>query len=68
MARNYNHYREIPAKFDSQGTCGHAIRKGDTIGYSPAKYRGDKAETQCAECWRKWTNDVINEREYCNGY
>lgn len=68
MARNYDKYRPLQAKFDSQGSCGHIIRKGDRIGYSTPRYRGEKAETQCAECWRKWSNDVANEQEYCNGF
>lgn len=68
MARNYNQYQTIQARFDSQGTCGHAIRKGDPIGYSPKRNRSDSAETQCAECWRAWTNDVVNETEYMEAY
>lgn len=63
MARNYNDYIAIKSKFDSDGTCGHRIRKGDDIGYSrTGKYA--KAETQCAECWRKWSNEVATERDY----
>jgi len=37
---------EIKAKFATQGACGHAIRKGDRIGWSRSpKY------TYCADCW-----------------
>lgn len=68
MARSYNQYREIAARFESKGTCGHEIHKGDVIGYSPAPRKWLDAETQCAECWRKWSADVANEQEYCNGY
>ena len=46
--RFYN-YREIDARFASQGTCGHAIGKGDRIGW----HSGLK-KTQCADCWRRW--------------
>ena len=46
--RFYN-YREISARFKSDGSCGHAIVKGDRIGWNP----GNK-KTQCADCWRRW--------------
>ena len=46
--RFYN-YREIEARFASEGTCGHAISKGDRIGW----HRGLK-KTQCTACWGRW--------------
>ncbi len=46
--RFYN-YREIEARFASTGTCGHAILKGDCIGWHP---RLRKA--QCPSCWQRW--------------
>ncbi len=42
-------YREIDARFASEGTCGHAIGNGDRIGW----HAGLK-KTQCADCWRRW--------------
>ena len=46
--RFYN-YREIDARFASTGTCGHAISKGDRIGWHPRLKK-----TQCAGCWQRW--------------
>lgn len=60
MAQNYNKYRELVAKFDSQASCGHPTKKGDVIGWASGKPKG---ETQCAECWRKWTAEVMSERD-----
>lgn len=48
-ADRFKHYRGIEAKFDSTGTCGHPITKGDNIGYN-----GGNSTTRCAECWRRW--------------
>jgi len=45
----FHNYRSIEARFDSTGTCGHAIRKGDCIGYHPKLKK-----TQCADCWARW--------------
>ncbi len=42
-------FREINARFDSDGTCGHRITKGERIGYAP-RFR----ETQCEACWTRW--------------
>ncbi len=39
-------FREIAARFDSVGTCGHAIRKGDRIGWQRTI-----RETRCTDCW-----------------
>jgi len=48
-ADRFCNYAEISARFDSTGTCGHDIRKGDAIGW----HRGLK-KTRCADCWRRW--------------
>ncbi len=51
----FNDYREITAKRSGTGTCGHAIRKGDVIGYYPPRSRGySSGSTQCADCWARW--------------
>jgi len=49
----FSNYRAITARFDSTGTCGHAIAKGDAIGYARVG-RGHSA-TSCATCWAKWS-------------
>lgn len=51
MTLRFSDHREIDAKFDSIGSCGHEIRKGDRIGYAR---KGGKSHTSCAACWRKW--------------
>ncbi len=48
-ADRFDNYREIDARFASTGTCGHAIRKGDRIGWQPAIKK-----TQCTACWARW--------------
>ena len=45
----FDNYREITARFDSTGKCGHLIRTGDRIGWNR------KHGAQCADCWAKWT-------------
>lgn len=45
----FDDYREIEARFDSTGTCGHKIKRGQRIGYAP-RFR----KTQCAACWARW--------------
>ena len=50
-ADRFDNYREIRAKFDSTGTCGHEIKKGDVIGWN--KTYG----CQCKDCWAKWVNE-----------
>ena len=45
----FTDYREIEARFDSMGSCGHAIKQGERIGYAP-RHR----QTQCAACWARW--------------
>ena len=49
----FNDYREITAKRATPATdtaCGHAIAKGDQIGWNRALRR-----VRCASCWRTWT-------------
>lgn len=48
-ADRFDNYREITAKFDSVGACGHQIHKGDRIGWN----RGHGA--RCADCWATWS-------------
>ena len=60
--RFYN-YRDIEARFDSTGTCGHEISKGDVIGWHP-KLR----KTQCAACWGKWVAENQEADAIESGY
>ena len=61
----FDSFREIVAQYDSTSTdCGtagggHAIKKGDVIGY--ARTHG-VAHTHCAACWRKW----VAENQYAD--
>ena len=61
--RFYN-YREISARFNSDGSCGHAIAKGDSIGWNSRN-----KQTQCADCWHRWCAENaeadILERQGC---
>lgn len=50
----FNDYREFISKYESTADCGHAIKKGDVIGWSPRRGRWDKSKTQCADCWSRW--------------
>jgi hypothetical protein len=49
---SFDNYREIAARFNSVGTCGHEIKVSDRIGYN-----GRLKRTQCAGCWAKWCGD-----------
>jgi hypothetical protein len=53
-ANRFDTYREITAKLDSTGKCGHAIKKGDRIGWHP------KHGAYCTACWTRW---VAENRE-----
>lgn len=53
-ADRFENYRQITAKFDSTGKCGHPIKKGDVIGYN--RNHG----CHCSSCWSKW---VAENRE-----
>ena len=55
----FDNYRDIDARFNSTGSCGHAIKKGQAIGYNPRNKR-----TQCAECWRVWQLENANAAGY----
>jgi hypothetical protein len=48
-ADRFDNYCEIAARFDSTGACGHAIHKGDVIGWNR---RARKA--RCTDCWTRW--------------
>lgn len=48
-ADRFPNYREITARFDSDGSCGHEIKRGDRIGWNRRAKR-----TQCAACWSRW--------------
>jgi hypothetical protein len=50
-ANRFDNYREIRAKFNSTGACGHEIVKGDVIGWN--KGYG----CQCSNCWSKWVSE-----------
>lgn len=50
-ADRFDNYREIAAKFDSTGVCGHPIKKGDRIGYNKAH------GCRCTDCWTKWVEE-----------
>jgi hypothetical protein len=58
----FDNYRTIEARFDSLGSCGHQIRRGDQIGYNPRNKR-----TQCPACWARWTaeNREADALEFC---
>ena len=55
----FDNYTEITAKYDSTGSCGHEIKKGERIGYN-----GRLRKTQCAECWRKWAYENLSAQAY----
>ncbi len=57
MSKRFNDYREFTSKYDSMATCGHAIKKGDVIGWAPRRGRWDKSETVCAGCWARWRSE-----------
>lgn len=61
MAKQFRDYREIKARFDSIGTCGHSIKAGDSIGYARGRGRWDQPETQCAQCWAAWRASVASD-------
>lgn len=51
----FDNFREIRAKFSSEGTCGHQIKKGEIIGFNPRT-----KSTSCPDCWARW---VAENRE-----
>ena len=55
MTDRFDNFAEIRAKFNSTGTCGHQIKKGDVIGYNPRT-----KSTSCPNCWSRW---VAENRE-----
>ena len=50
-ADRFDNYREITAKFNSTGKCGHPIKKGDRIGWN--KSHG----CRCSSCWSSWVSE-----------
>jgi hypothetical protein len=61
-ADRFDNYREITAKFDSVGKCGHPIKKGDRIGYN-RNFR-----PPCAACWAKWVTENREADAIESGY
>ena len=59
----FDDYIGITARFDSDGSCGHAIRKGDAIGWTRRT-----RETQCADCWRRWSVENAEADAIERGY
>jgi hypothetical protein len=59
----FPYYREIAARFDSTGSCGHEIRKGERIGWNPRVKK-----TQCAACWAQWTAENAEADAIERGY
>lgn len=66
-SNRFDNYGTITARFDSIGSCGHPITKGETIGYNP---RAKKAV--CPDCWRRWQAEneaaEADERFYASQY
>ena len=52
-ANRFGNYREITVEFDFTADCGHAIKKGDRIGWHP------KHGTQCPNCWTRCVAEAI---------
>lgn len=61
----FNDCREITAKFNSTGTCGHAITAGDRIGYGR---KHGQTNTHCQACWSKWTAENREAEAIESGY
>jgi len=56
--RRFDDYRTLASKYDTTATCGHAVKAGDRIGWSPGnRWRGRKSKTVCADCWSKWQSE-----------
>ena len=69
MSYRFNDYTGINAQFNSTGSCGHAIKKGDDIGWARGnRRRGRKSETQCADCWAKWVDENREAQAYEDRY
>ena len=62
-ADRFDNYREIDARFASTGTCGHAISKGDRIGWHSALKK-----TQCSTCWQRWVAENAEANMLERGY
>ncbi len=59
----FDDYGEIEARFDSLGTCGHEIKRGQRIGYARRT-----RETQCPDCWAKWCAENAEADAIESGY
>ena len=63
QSARFNDYREITARFDSTGACGHPIRKGDRIGWARRT-----RETRCTACWDTWCAENAEADAIESGY
>lgn len=61
-ADRFDNYREIAAKFDSTGKCGHPIKTGDRIGWHR------KHGARCAACWSAWVAENREAEMIESGY
>ncbi len=59
----FDSYREIQARFDSTGSCGHPIKRGDVIGWNKRVRK-----TQCAACWARWVAENREADQIESGY
>ena len=50
-ADRFDNYRQITARFNSVGACGHGVAKGEQVGYHRSH------GVQCAACWAKWQSE-----------
>lgn len=57
-ADRFDNYREITARFDSIGKCGHAIKRGDLIGYNR------RHGARCSACWANWKAENLEAAQY----
>jgi len=55
-------YGEITSRYDSTGTCGHRIEKGDVIGWS--RIHG----ALCAQCWSRSLRETKEAGDIEAGY
>ena len=62
----FSNYRELVSRYAGTGACGHAISKGDVIGWN--KRHGSR----CKDCWAKWVGENaaadFDERMMGGGY
>lgn len=58
----FDNHREITAKFDSTGACGHPIKKGDRIGWNR------RQGAHCSGCWARWVAENREAEAVERGY